>query len=143
MAKLTGWLPDETHVFAAALADNLRLSRPLATDEDCLAVLHKVGLADWAAALPDGLATALGAGGRPLSAGERQRIGLARALLAGSPVLLLDEPTSHLDPTTSGLVLAELLEAAGNRTILVVSHEPDIASWTDRVVALEAGRVVG
>jgi ABC-type transport system involved in cytochrome bd biosynthesis fused ATPase/permease subunit len=143
IARLAGWVPDATHVFAASLGDNLRLGRPTATDDECWAVLAQTGLAEWARALPDGLSTGMGAGGRQVSAGERQRLGLARVLLAGSPLLFLDEPTAHLDAATSGQVLAELLGAAADRSALVVSHDPAIAQRVDRVVALEAGRVSG
>jgi ABC-type transport system involved in cytochrome bd biosynthesis fused ATPase/permease subunit len=143
IASLAGWVPDETHVFAASLGENLRLGRPAAADDECWAVLAQAGLAEWARALPDGLSTGMGAGGRQVSAGERQRLGLARVLLAGSPLLFLDEPTAHLDAATAGQVLPELLDAAGNRSVLVVSHDPAIAQRVDRVVALEAGRVSG
>lgn len=141
IAGLAGWVAEDTHVFAASLADNLRLARPGASEGDCYAALWRAGLSDWSGSLPGGLGTVLGAGGRPVSAGERQRIGLARALLAGPPVLLLDEPTAHLDPVSSAKVLAELLDAAGGRAVLVVSHEPDIAEHVDTVVALDGGRV--
>jgi ATP-binding cassette subfamily C protein CydC len=77
-----------------------------------------------------------------MSAGEQQRLGLARALLAGSSVLLLDEPTAHLDPAAADQVLRELLDAAGDRSALVVSHDPAISRYVDKVVALDDGRVV-
>jgi thiol reductant ABC exporter CydC subunit len=141
IAALAGWVADETHIFAASLSDNLRLAQPSASDADCDIALQRAGLSGWSASLPAGLATVLGAGGRPLSAGERQRIGLARILLAGPPVLLLDEPTAHLDPVSSAKVLVELLDAAGDRGVLVVSHEPDVSRYVDRVVVLDGGRV--
>ena len=80
--------------------------------------------------------------GRPTSAGERQRLGMARALLSGAELLLLDEPTAHLDPGSSSRVLAELLGAAGSRSVLVVSHDPELVGEVDAVVVLEEGRVV-
>jgi ABC-type transport system involved in cytochrome bd biosynthesis fused ATPase/permease subunit len=142
MARHVAWLAEETHLFAATLADNLRLARPDATDTECNAALDRVGLRAWLHSLPDGLGTALGEGGRPTSAGERQRLGMARAVLSGAGLLLLDEPTAHLDPWSSSQVLAELLGAAGSRSVLLVSHEPGVAGRVDLLVTLEAGRVV-
>jgi len=141
IARHVGWMGEQAHVFAVSLADNLRLGRPGASDAECRAVLERVGLGVWADTLPDGLATALGPGGRPVSAGERQRLGTARALLGGGSVLLLDEPTAHLDPPSSGPLLTGLLEAAGARSVLVVTHEPGIGRLVDEVVTLDAGRV--
>ncbi len=139
IARLAGWLPDETYLFAASLGDNLRTGCPTASDAECVEALRRVGLAGWFASLPDGLATPLGAGGRPLSGGEAQRIGLARVLLSGAALLLLDEPTSRLDPATSARVLPELLGAAQGRSVLVVSHDPGVARLVDQVVALPRG----
>jgi thiol reductant ABC exporter CydC subunit len=141
IADLAGWLAGETYLFAASLGDNLRLGRPGATDADCRSALARAGLADWYASLPEGLGTRLGEGGRPVSAGERQRLGMARVLVSGAPLLLLDEPTAHLDPGTSSAVLAELLGAASGRSVLVVSHEPSIVEQVDTVVVLDGGRV--
>jgi thiol reductant ABC exporter CydC subunit len=142
IARHVAWLAEETHLFAATLADNLRLARPEATDGECVAVLNRVGLGAWYRSLPDGLRTLLGAGGRDLSAGERQRLGMARAVLSGAELMLLDEPTAHLDPWSSADVLDELLGSAGSRSILVVSHEPGVAGRVDEIVALDDGRVV-
>ncbi len=142
LARHLAWLAEETHLFAATLGDNLRLARPEASDVDCIAALDRVGLGAWYRSLPEGLGTGLGAGGRAVSAGERQRLGMARAVLSGASLLLLDEPTSHLDPWSSRQVLAELLGAAGSRTIVVVSHEPGLAGQVHEIVTLDRGRVV-
>lgn len=142
LAGVAGWLPDETHLFAASLRDNLRIGRPDASDADCVTVLGRVGLCGWFASLPEGLSTWLGAGGRPVSGGEAQRIGMARALLSEARVLLLDEPTARLDPATSSRALTELLGAAKDRSVLVVTHEPVIAHLVDEVVCMAGGKVV-
>lgn len=136
VAKHVGWMTDDTHVFAATLRDNLRLARPSAADSECEEALGRAGLEAWCRSLPDGLDSQLGAGGRGLSAGERQRLGLARSLLARGTLMLLDEPTAHIDPYSSGSLLAELIDAAGGRSVLVVSHDPDVVGHVDQVVTL-------
>lgn len=136
LARGLGWVPDRTHLFCATVRDNLRLGRPAASDDECLGALDRVGLRSWFDDLDDGLDTPLGADGRTVSAGERQRLGLARVFLAGSPVLLLDEPTAHIDPAAAPTTMAELLGATGDRSVLVVTHEPWIAEHVDHVVDL-------
>lgn len=142
IARHIGWVAETTHVFAASLGDNLRIAEVTASDAQCVTALGRVGLGAWFASLPEGLATMLGAGGRPMSAGERQRLGLARVLLAGDEILLLDEPTAHIDPVSSAGLLDELVGATGSRSVLVVSHEPDLSRLVDEVVTLDGGRVV-
>lgn len=143
IARYLSWVGDDSHLFATSLADNLRLARPSATDGQIGDALARVGLGDWLEALPEGLATRLGAGGRTVSAGERQRIGLARCVLAGTDVLLLDEPTAHVDPASAGSLLDELVGAAGERSVLLISHDPDVERHVDTVVSLARGAVVG
>jgi thiol reductant ABC exporter CydC subunit len=134
---------DEPHVFATTLRHNLLVAAPSATQGDLEQALARAGLAALVAELPDGLDTILGAGGRGLSGGERARLGIARALVSGRPVILLDEPVAHLDSPTALAVLTDLMEAEEgdeSRTILMVTHRPEGISLFDRVVNLQAPR---
>lgn len=141
LAAKTGWLDEEPHVFSASLVANLRIADRAATDERCREALVAVGLDELLDSLPAGLETRLGAGGRALSAGERQRLAMARALLSGGDVLLLDEPEAHIDARSSSQLLFDLLTAAGRRTVLVTSHVPCPAVRPDRVFCVEGGRI--
>ena len=123
----------DPHIFDATLADNLRLARPGASDRELDDALRAAHLADWVASLPAGLETAVGEHGARLSAGQRQRLALARALLAEARVLILDEPTEHLDDATARAFVDDLPAAAAGRTLLVLTHRPDLfegPGWT-------------
>lgn len=124
---------DEPHVFASTVRENLRLAQPGADDAALTQALVLAGLGSWAAALPDGLDTVIGAGGRGVSGGERARLALARAVISLRPVLLLDEPTAHLDEATARAVLADLRTAALGRTTVLVTHRPEGADGADEV----------
>jgi ATP-binding cassette subfamily C protein CydCD len=119
------WCGPDTHLFDSTLRKNLLIARPDARTPEIVDALCRAGLRDWLVGLPEGLETPVGRHGGAVSGGERQRIGLARALLADRPVLMLDEPTAHLDSETAALVCADLLRVTAGRTALVVSHRPD------------------
>ena len=128
----TAWAPQAPQLLGGSLAGNLHLARPRATDEELAAVLTRVGLAGLLDGV--GLHGWIGEAGARLSAGERARVGLARALLSPAPVLLLDEPTAHLDRATADQVL-DLLARDG-RSVLLVTHSPEVLDARWRVVQL-------
>jgi ABC-type transport system involved in cytochrome bd biosynthesis fused ATPase/permease subunit len=131
----------ETYLFHATIADNLRLARPGATDDDLTGAARAAGIHDEITALPDGYATLLGERGATLSGGQRQRLALARALLADAPVLVLDEATSSVDERREADIVRELPTAASGRTVLVVAHRLAAVRHADRIVVLDSGRV--
>jgi len=139
--RTVGMVEQDPHVFAGTLAANLRLARPAASDEELLDALARVRLDAWVASLPEGLDTHLGESGWRVSGGERQRLGLARALLADFQVLILDEPAEHVEPDAARAILADLLDAARGRTVLVITHELSGLEAFDEVVVLETGSV--
>ncbi|GAB3258893.1 thiol reductant ABC exporter subunit CydD [Alteromonas gracilis] len=120
--RVTGLVDDDPHVFASTVAENVRLARPEADDAEVLQALRTAHLGDWLAGLPRGLHTVLGEGGRGVSGGERARLGLARAVLARTPVLVLDEPTAHLDTATARAVTDDLLAATAGRSLVWITH---------------------
>ncbi|XRQ14393.1 ABC transporter ATP-binding protein [Actinomadura welshii] len=137
-----GLVTQEVHVFAGPLADDLRLARPDAADEELRAALARVGALDWALALPQGLDTVVGDGGHRLTAAQAQQLALARLVLADPPVAVLDEATAE-----AGSAGARELESAADaavegRTALVVAHRLTQAAAADRIVVLDGGRVV-
>jgi thiol reductant ABC exporter CydC subunit len=126
----------DAHVFDSTIRENLRLARPEAGDADLWTALQRARLAAWVASLPAGLDTPVGEEGRMLSGGQRQRLVLARALLADAPVLVLDEPTAHLDPPTARTLIHDVLDSAGDKAVLLITHRPEGLDRMDEVVSL-------
>jgi len=138
--RLVAWMPQAPRLFHGTVADNVRFGAPEA-DEAALARALEQAAAGFVADLPQGLDTPVGEGGARLSAGERARVALARAFVRRAPLLLLDEPTAHLDPLTEMSVLDTLDGLRGSCTIVVVAHREAVAARADRVWRFAAGRV--
>ncbi|MEV8552431.1 thiol reductant ABC exporter subunit CydD [Streptomyces glaucescens] len=132
------WVPQRPHLYAGTIAENVRLARPDADDDAVRRALRDAGALEFVEALPQGTDTVLGEDGAGLSAGQRQRLALARAFLADRPVLLLDEPTAALDGATEAEIVAAVRRLAAGRTVLLVVHRPALLDVADRVVRLDA-----
>lgn len=137
-----GIVPQDSVVFSASAMDNIRYGRPEATDQEVIAAAKAAFAHDFILALPEGYASFLGERGVRLSGGQRQRLAIARALLKNPPLLLLDEATSALDAESERMVQAALESAMADRTTLVIAHRLSTVQKADRIVVLEAGRVV-
>ncbi|MEU6481292.1 thiol reductant ABC exporter subunit CydD [Streptomyces sp. NPDC047017] len=131
------WVPQRPHLYAGTIAENVRLARPDADDAALREALDRAGALEFVDALPAGTLTVLGEDGAGLSAGQRQRLALARAFLADRPVLLLDEPTAALDGATEAEVVEAVRRLSAGRTVLLVAHRPALLDLADRVVRLD------
>jgi len=134
--RVIGLCTQEAHVYDTTVEHNLRVARPDATDTELRAALSQARLTDWVAALPRGLDTPVGEHGAQVSGGERQRIALARSLLAEHRIVIFDEPTEHLDPATGDALLADLLGATAGRTVILITHRRDQLDSFDRVIEM-------
>lgn len=137
-----GVLSQNTYLFAGSIRSNLKLARPDATDNDLWRILEKVRLDTWVKSLPDGLDNWPGERGEQISGGERQRLGLARVLLQDAPIILLDEPTSHLDTITERALVETIINATHNRSVLWISHSLAGMDQMDQVLVMDAGRII-
>ena len=140
--RSTALVPQHPTLFRGTVADNIRLADPAADDDRVRAAAEQAGAHGFVSALPQGYGTVVGDGGRPLSAGQRRRLALARAFLRDAPLVLLDEPTADLDPASAALVLAALERMRQGRTVLLITHDPGLAASAHRVVRVESGRIV-
>ncbi|MDX6279700.1 MAG: ATP-binding cassette, subfamily bacterial CydC, partial [Kribbellaceae bacterium] len=134
--SVIGLLTQESHVFDTSIRENLLLAKPGASDLRLWRALYRARLGEFVESLPDGLDTMVGEHGARLSGGERQRLALARLLLADFDILVLDEPTEHLDDETGRALLADLYAAAGARSVLLLTHHPAQAPSSTRTLAL-------
>jgi thiol reductant ABC exporter CydC subunit len=130
----------DSHLFSASIRENVRLARPEADEEEIKNALHRARIWDWVEQLPHGLDTHVGEAGRELSGGQRQRVALARALLTDAPLLVLDEPTAHLDHATASRLVRDVFAAAADRSILLITHRPEGLDLVDEIVTLNGGR---
>jgi ATP-binding cassette subfamily C protein CydD len=128
-------------LLAGSIADNIRLGRPGASDTDLREAARRACVLEFSDALPQGLDTLLGSRGHGLSGGQAQRVALARLFLRDPGLILLDEPTAHLDEATQARVLDEILEFSAGRTLLLATHAPVVAARFGRVLRVAGGKV--
>lgn len=132
----------ETTLFATSVSDNIAYGRLDATDEEIVKAAKLSNAHEFIVALPEGYETVLGERGATLSAGQRQRIAVARAAISNAPILILDEPTSGLDEKNSRIVVDAVRNLLRGRTVIMITHQPHEAARADRVLYIEQGRVV-
>ncbi|HEY9377132.1 MAG TPA: ATP-binding cassette domain-containing protein, partial [Jiangellaceae bacterium] len=137
--RVVGLCAQDAYLFDTTIRENIRLARPSASDEEIRDVLRRARLLDWVDGLPEGLDTHVGERGVKISAGQRQRIGLARTLLADFDVLVLDEPTEHLDEPTATALMADLLTETAGQTVLLMTHRTQDLGGFGRTVVLADG----
>jgi ABC-type multidrug transport system fused ATPase/permease subunit len=140
--RQVAWVPQHPKLVRASVADNIRLGDPGASEQMVRDAACHAGADDFIRALPSGYATVVGDGARPLSPGERRRIGLARAFLTDAPFVVLDEPTADLDPRAVAVVAAAVARLGIGRTVLVIAHRPELVRSADRVIRLAEGVAV-
>ena len=131
----------DSYLFSTSIRENLRIGRPEADDAELELALGRAGIGDWVATLPEGLDTLVGEEGRELSGGQRQRLSIARALLADAPLLVLDEPTAHLDPLMAQRLVEDVFEAAGDRSVLLITHRTEGLELVDEIHELGIGAI--
>jgi thiol reductant ABC exporter CydD subunit len=136
------YVPQSPHLFHGTVADNIRLARPDATDDEVAEAARAADAHGFIGDLPDGYATPLGEDGLRLSGGQRQRIAIARAFLRRADLVVLDEPTAHLDPDAESAIAAAVDRLARGRTVVVMTHRASLVAGADAVIELEHGRLL-
>ena len=129
----------DSHLFSASVHENVRLARPQAGDQEIQEALRRARIWEFVERLPQGWDTQVGEAGRELSGGQRQRVALARALLADAPLLVLDEPTAHLDHATASELMHDVFAASHDRSLLLITHRPEGLDLVDEIVTLNGG----
>ncbi|WP_165423244.1 thiol reductant ABC exporter subunit CydD [Ktedonosporobacter rubrisoli] len=140
--KYVALVPQRPYLFYGSIEENIRMARPEASDEEVLWAARQAGASDFIQRLPAGFATQIGEQGKRLSAGQAQRIALARAFLKDAPLLLLDEPASSLDPESEALIRQALERLQRDRTVVIVAHRYSTVAHADQVVVLEKGEII-
>ena len=135
------WVPQHPHLFTATVSENIALGEPADRGEDIVAAARLAGADAFIRRLPSGYETVVTEGARSLSAGQRQKLALARAFLRRAPVLLLDEPTAHLDPASADRVMTAIKTQMADRTVLIVTHRPPRSGRDLRTLLLDDGRL--
>ena len=141
LAAWFGYVPQECFLFAGTVRDNIAKRKPEASDDEVLRASRLAGVHDYIIDLPEGYATDIGEAGGRLSAGQRQRITVARALIGDPPVLLLDEPTASLDRQAEDELRAVLAELGRDHTVIVVSHSPPLLAMCNTIIVIDRGKV--
>ena len=140
LRNMQSYVTQETHLFHDSIANNLRIAKSDATDQELEQACRMAAVHDFICSLPDGYETQVGELGSALSGGERQRLGLARAFLHNAPMLLLDEPTSNLDSLNEAVILQSIEKSRKGKTVVLVSHRPSTLALADRIYQIEGGR---
>jgi ABC-type multidrug transport system fused ATPase/permease subunit len=135
-------VPQDPYLFYGTIADNLRLARPDATDEELMAAVTAANIDDFVRQSPKGLQTLVGERGLSLSGGQIQRLAIARALLKDAPIIVLDEPTSQIDLETEAVIHEALERLTKNRTVILIAHRLKTVQAADRIVVMDAGRII-
>ena len=137
-----GWVPQQPYLFHGSIAENLRMARPGAADGELRSALEQAQLFEWVESLPAGWDTSIGEGAARISGGQAQRLALARAFLRDAPLLILDEPTAHLDVEQEQLLQESIGRLCAGRTVLVIAHRLPTVARADQILVLDGGRVV-